>query len=50
MQILEGNFSILFFVLSLEAVNELKDSQAESDSAERKKERPAYYAGEMDAV
>ena len=39
MQILAGNFSILSFELSLEAVNELKDSQAESDSAERKKER-----------
>ena len=39
MQILEGIFSILSFELSLEAVNELKDSQAESDSAEWKKER-----------
>ena len=42
MQILAGNFSILFFESSLEAVNELKDSQAESDSAERKKERDRH--------
>lgn len=42
MQILAGNFSILFFELSLEAVNELKDSQAESDSDAMEIERDRH--------